>query len=314
MTRAPLLLAMSVLAAGAVLPATSVHAGPPARVMLLAPTTPGQTGMIVASPDGSNPRSIGKGYLVLDADLSPDGQTVAFSGHRNGDWNVDIFTVAASGGNPTRITTHDAWDDTPAWSPDGTQIAYSTGMLDEQPFRDIAVVRASGGAPRYVTDASAALTGNCPVGHRINRPAWLPDGARLLVSDQCDAGWPDVTTTNSTKVISAVPGKTLTTINGVWDADLSPNGREIAGVTYPGGKAGVSTVISRFTIDGRRIADVTTPKTGVGIFDPVYSPGGSRIAYRKAVGADSTAWTSGIAGGTVRKVPGDYRVLDWSSR
>ncbi|GAA1753803.1 hypothetical protein [Nostocoides vanveenii] len=273
--------------------------------MLLAPPRPGATGTLL------NGRTLAAGYLVLDADISPDGKTVAFSGHRTGDWNVDIFTVPVNGGNPTRITTHDAWDDNPAWSPDGTQIAYSTGLLDEQPFRDIAIVKSTGGTPRYVTDASAALSGACPVGHRINRPVWFSDGKRLLVSDQCDAGWPNVTTTNSTQIISVATGATLSTITGVWDADLSPNGREIAGVTYANGTSGATTVIARYTIDGRRITNVTAAKKGLGQYDPIYSPRGNRIAYRKAVGADSTAWTVGINGGTRRNVDGTARVLDW---
>ena len=32
----------------------------------------------------------------------------------------------ADGGNPIRLTHHDAWDGTPSWSPDGRRIAFQS--------------------------------------------------------------------------------------------------------------------------------------------------------------------------------------------
>jgi hypothetical protein len=39
--------------------------------------------------------------------------------------NVDIYVVAATGGTSTNLTNHPAYDWWPAWSPDGSRIAFA---------------------------------------------------------------------------------------------------------------------------------------------------------------------------------------------
>ena len=55
---------------------------------------------------------------------SPDGKTLAFVGQRNGDF--DIYTVPASGGPETRLTTAKGLDDGPEYSPDGQYIYFNS--------------------------------------------------------------------------------------------------------------------------------------------------------------------------------------------
>jgi dipeptidyl aminopeptidase/acylaminoacyl peptidase len=64
-----------------------------------------------------------------DYAFSADGTQVAFSVRAAGGeaWstNFDIYEVAASGGTPRNLTADNpAWDGRPAFSPDGTQLAY----------------------------------------------------------------------------------------------------------------------------------------------------------------------------------------------
>jgi len=65
-----------------------------------------------------------------DYAISPDGQQVAFSVRAvpvGEPWstNFDIYTVAASGGTPRNLTADNpAWDGQPAFSPDGSSLAY----------------------------------------------------------------------------------------------------------------------------------------------------------------------------------------------
>src|SRR5215213_9052076 len=49
---------------------------------------------------------------------------IAFSSSRDGG-NVAIYMMNADGSNPTRLTTRDASNQYPDWSPDGTKIAFS---------------------------------------------------------------------------------------------------------------------------------------------------------------------------------------------
>jgi dipeptidyl aminopeptidase/acylaminoacyl peptidase len=64
-----------------------------------------------------------------DYAISPDGTEVAFSvrAAAGEPWstNFDIYKVAAEGGTPANLTADNpAWDGQPAFSPDGTQLAY----------------------------------------------------------------------------------------------------------------------------------------------------------------------------------------------
>jgi dipeptidyl aminopeptidase/acylaminoacyl peptidase len=64
-----------------------------------------------------------------DYAFSPDGLQVAFSvrGMTGEPWstNFDIYVVASGGGTPRNLTADNlAWDGQPAFSPDGTQLAY----------------------------------------------------------------------------------------------------------------------------------------------------------------------------------------------
>src|SRR6476619_219063 len=49
--------------------------------------------------------------------FSPDGNWVAFSSNRDG--NYDVFVIAAAGGKPRQLTFHTADDNVVGWSPDG---------------------------------------------------------------------------------------------------------------------------------------------------------------------------------------------------
>jgi TolB protein len=55
---------------------------------------------------------------------SPDGKTIAFTGQRDGEF--DIYTISATGGEETRLTTANGLDDGPEYSPDGKYIYFNS--------------------------------------------------------------------------------------------------------------------------------------------------------------------------------------------
>lgn len=55
---------------------------------------------------------------------SPDSNTLTYCAERNG--NYDIYTIPASGGQETRLTTHKDLDDGPEYSPDGKYIYFNS--------------------------------------------------------------------------------------------------------------------------------------------------------------------------------------------
>jgi len=74
--------------------------------------------------------------------ISPDGTTIAFS------FQGDIWTVASSGGDATRLTVHEAYESNPVFSPDGKQIAFNA---DRYGNNDIFIIPAQGGLSRRLT-------------------------------------------------------------------------------------------------------------------------------------------------------------------
>jgi Tol biopolymer transport system component len=91
---------------------------------------------------------------------------VAFDWNGEKQDNYDIYVKLVSGGSPLRLTTNPAEDTFPAWSPDGSQIAFvRTGA-------GIYLISPLGGQERRLTDANA------------NSLTWMPDGKSLLASIQ----------------------------------------------------------------------------------------------------------------------------------
>jgi tricorn protease len=56
--------------------------------------------------------------------FSPDGNWIAFSSNREG--NYDVYVVAAAGGKPRQLTFHSADDNVVNWSPDGKKILFTS--------------------------------------------------------------------------------------------------------------------------------------------------------------------------------------------
>ena len=109
---------------------------------------------------------------------SPDGSRIAFTSLRHGQnadesWDREIYVMDADGENETRLTEHPAKDASPAWSPDGTSIAFSS---DRAGSDDIYVMDASGGEPVQLTDSPES----------DGFPSWSPDGSMIAFVSQRD--------------------------------------------------------------------------------------------------------------------------------
>ncbi len=100
--------------------------------------------------------------------ISPDGSRIAFS------YQGDIFTVDIKGGKATQITSNEAHDTAPIWTPDGKEIVFSS---DREKGTNIYKVAAEGGTPVQLTYRPAkqiplAIT---PDGHIIFKAMLMPD-------------------------------------------------------------------------------------------------------------------------------------------
>ena len=77
---------------------------------------------------------------------SPDGQTLAFCGQRNGEF--DIYTIPATGGDEKRLTTAPGLDDGPEYSPDGQYIYFNS---ERSGFMQIWRMKADGSEQSQMT-------------------------------------------------------------------------------------------------------------------------------------------------------------------
>jgi len=73
---------------------------------------------------GGTPRQITPNAPSYWHGWSPDGKTLAFTGERNG--NFDIYSIPMAGGEETRLTSAEGLDDGPEYSPDGTWIYFNS--------------------------------------------------------------------------------------------------------------------------------------------------------------------------------------------
>jgi len=93
---------------------------------------------------------------------SPGGDRVAFQIKEPDTVDENIWTVGRTGGSPAQVTSAVADEVEPAWSSDGTQIAYRNGTTGE-----IFVVASGGGT------GTALTTAGSPAGAH-NTPNWQP--------------------------------------------------------------------------------------------------------------------------------------------
>jgi len=111
------------------------------------------------------------GLVAQDPSPSPDGTRIAFVIADGGSSTGDIFVVNRDGSGLVQITFALELDDQPAWSPDGSRIAFRSFRTGRE--GDIWLMGADGSDPVNLTPdpLPGVWDERCP--------AWSPDGARL---------------------------------------------------------------------------------------------------------------------------------------
>ena len=218
------------------------------------------------------------------ASIQPSPRTasgpIAFSSFRHG--QLDIYTMRANGSGARNLTRDAAPDFQPAWSPDGTTIAFVSLHTDVSHFDQIFTIDTATHLERQVT----AVEGGDP-----QAPAWSPDGSRIAFH-VVYGGAVDtelfVTGADGSHLVQ-LTDNTSEDSNPAW----SPDGSRIAFVR--------DGRIETMDADGGRVEPVT-PGTMVA-FDPAWSPEG-RLAFvgRMADASQEDLFTIGSDGSSMRHV------------
>ncbi|MCH5231288.1 MAG: PD40 domain-containing protein [Muribaculaceae bacterium] len=86
---------------------------------------------------------------LMNPSISPDGEKIAFS------YKGEIFIVGTTGGQAFQLTSNQAYDSNPVWSPDGKRIVF---LSNREGSDDIYITGADGGIPTRLTSHSGNET------------------------------------------------------------------------------------------------------------------------------------------------------------
>ncbi len=122
----------------------------------------------VANEDGKNAERLtdNKARDVLPR-FSPDGNSIAFSSNRAG--NYDIYVMPAAGGNPRQLTFHSDDDMLIGWTPDGRNVIFTSargeGAFPE--LRTLYEIPAEGGMEQPIKTDWGAWASYSPDGSKM---------------------------------------------------------------------------------------------------------------------------------------------------
>jgi serine/threonine protein kinase len=242
--------------------------------------------LYVTALAGGAPRKLVNGDGVQPA-WSPSGARIAYWSNVGG--QRDLYTVAAAGGTPVRVTNDPAIDWSPAWSPDGKFIYFSSDRGTAMNLWRIAVDESSGtvlGAPEPVTtgvQASAAL------------PHLSKDGSRLVFRSRIASVNPIAVPFDPVSLRAGTPVVLDTRNNIRIPSSVSPDGKQIAYFSL--GEQQEDLFIG--TPDGpmRRVTD-----DGARDRSPMFTPDGRSVVFYSNRGGRWEPWIIGIDGGGLRKI------------
>jgi len=208
--------------------------------------------------------------LAVPADaLAGDGRIVFAS---NRDNNVDIYTMDGDGSDVRRLTTHADWDQEPAWSPDGTRIAFQS-RRDRTDKRIVS-------SELYVMQADGSnqtrLTQKVNPWDFSDQPVWAPSGASLLYRSNNGVGgnlW-----TVGADGTGAAQFTHYGELANLGNPDYSPDGSRIAFSSNHDTNNPMEWDLYVMDADGTDVVRLTnTP--GVTEGEPAWSPDSTEIAY-----------------------------------
>jgi C-terminal processing protease CtpA/Prc/Tol biopolymer transport system component len=146
--------------------------------------------------------------LILQANISPDGDKIAFS------YQGDIWTVATSGGRADRLTIHEGYEKNPVWNDNSELIAFSSDRFGND---DVFVIPASGGSAQRLTYHSA---NDSVIGFTANNEV-LFNSRRLYAQVERE---PEVLTVSAEG--TGTESRFMDALG--FDASISPDGNKVA--------------------------------------------------------------------------------------
>jgi Tol biopolymer transport system component/imidazolonepropionase-like amidohydrolase len=238
----------------------------------------------------------------MSADVSPDGQTVAF------DLLGDIYVLPISGGEAKAINSGHAWAIQPRFSPDGTEIAFTS---DAGGGDNIWIMNSDGSDARQLTEEDFRL---------LNNPYWSPDGeyiaAKKHLTTERSAGTGEVWLyhRNGGGGVAVVERPNEKHQKALGEPAFSPDGRYIyfsldqtpgGSFVYTQDSNGEVMAIRRFDLETGENDDFVSGAGGA--VRPTPSPDGKFLAFVRRIRGVSALFLKDLTSGAEYPV---YEGLD----
>jgi len=242
----------------------------------------------------------------MTPDWSPDGKSLVFASDRDDPnpvkcfpncayeiYIMDVDRAEQGLDDQRRLTNSPASDYHPTWSPDGTQIAFTSERDGNQ---EIYVMEADGSHPRRLTDN--------PAGDM--RPSWSPDETQIAFNSMRGGNW-DIYVMNS----DGSDQRPLTT-SADWELfpTWSPDGTQIAffacGPQCRPNRQDVYVMDAEGAEQGAGNMRQLTDTPSIVDESPAWSPDGSQILFQSDRDGNFEIYVMNADGSQQRRLTNDW--------
>jgi len=239
----------------------------------------------INDPNGSAVPVFGPGKRASHAVPSPDGTRIAFAVHGNWDgtyWQSMIYAADRDGSNAQRLTTLPARSTEPAWSPDGSRIAFSSQVYGEN--SEVWVMNADGSnlvnltADQPFASKRSPTWSPVPIGGAYRIAYALETGGASFLWSMAANGADKHAITDDARYFDSEPA---------W----SPDGTVLVFQRTGDGIFGDLYIVGRY--GGAVRALMPSYALPYGQFSPTWSPDGRLVAFlsKHADGENYQIWT-----------------------